>query len=167
MNTFPIIQTRRCILDCINSDDIPILQQIFNDDLTKHYLQELNDLVSSEDGIKQFLYSFSCYITRNEGILWGIYFDSKLVGFIAIMDIPDNPTLFYAMHPDYRSQGIMKECIVEVVNFISENLRCDFIQSEVYKDNVVSIDLLQSVNFGIVGSNENKVFLRKTMKYSQ
>ena len=73
MNAYPKIQTHRCVLSCINNTDIPILRQIFDDDATKRYLRELNDLVSSEDGIKQFLYSFSCYVTRNEGFLWGIY----------------------------------------------------------------------------------------------
>ena len=105
----------------INKADLPILCQIFYYDATNRYLRELNDLVSSEDGIKQFLYSFSCYVTRNEGFLWWINLNANLVGFIAMMDIPDKPTLFYAMHPAYRSQGIMKECILEAVSFILKN----------------------------------------------
>ena len=142
MNAYPKIQTHRCVLSCINNTDIPILRQIFDDDATKRYLRELNDLVSSEDGIKQFLYSFSCYV-------------------------PDKPTLFYAMHPAYRSQGIMKECILEAVSFILKNLSCDFIQSEVYKDNVISIKLLQSANFEIIGSDKNKVFLKRMIQSGQ
>ena len=89
------------------------------------------------------------------------------MGFIAIMDIPDKPTLFYAMHPAYRSQGIMKECILEAVSFILKNLSCDFIQSEVYKDNVISIKLLQSANFEIIGSDKNKVRLKRMIQSGQ
>lgn len=157
---FPKIKTYRCILNCISNADIPILQEIFDDEATKYYLRELNELVSSKDGIKQFLASFSCYVNRNEGILWGIYLNSKLVGFIAIMDMPDNPTLFYAMHPDYRLQGIMKECIIEVTNFISKQIYCNSLQTEVYKDNDISINILQSADFKIIDFNDNKVFLK-------
>lgn len=58
-------------IELYNNTDLPILRQIFDDDATKRYLRELNDLVSSEDGIKQFLYSFSCYVTRNEMAFFG------------------------------------------------------------------------------------------------
>lgn len=166
MNRLPKIKTQRCILDGIKNEDLSILQQIFHDDATKRQLRELNDLVSSEEGIKQFISSFSCYISCNEGFLWGIYLDSKLVGFIGIMDMSINPTLFYAMHPDYRSQGIMKECIMEVMNFISKSACCNFMQSEVYKDNFISIHLLLSVNFEIISSDIDKVFLKTTIKAS-
>ena len=44
MNAYPKIQTHRCVLSCINNTDIPILRQIFDDDATKRYLRELNDL---------------------------------------------------------------------------------------------------------------------------
>ena len=71
------------------------------------------------------------------------------------------------MHPAYRSQGIMKECILETVSFILKNLSCDFIQSEVYKDNVISIKLLQSANFEIIGSDKNKVFLKRMIQSGQ
>ena len=157
---FPKIKTYRCILNCISNADIPILQEIFDDEATKYYLRELNELVVSKDGIRQFLDSFSCYVNRNEGILWGIYLNSKLVGFIAIMDMPDNPTLFYAMHSDYRLQGIMKECIIEATNFISKQTYCNFLQTEVYKDNDISINILQSADFKIIDFNDNKVFLK-------
>lgn len=157
---FPKIKTYRYILNCISNADIPILQEIFDDEATKYYLRELNELVFSKDGIRQFLDSFSCYVNCNEGILWGIYLNSKLVGFIAIMDMPDNPTLFYAMHPDYRLQGIMKECIIEVTNFISKQTYCNFLQTEVYKDNDISINILQSADFKIIDFNDNKVFLK-------
>lgn len=167
MNKSLKMKTKRCILNDIKSEDLSVLQQIFHDDTTKYHLRELNDLVSSEEGIKQFIFSFDYYKFRNEGFLWGIYLDSKLSGFIGIMDIPFNPTLFYAMHPDYRSQGIMKECIIEVVKFISKNTCCDFIQSEVYKDNSISIHLLQMANFEIIGSNRDKVFLKMIIKACQ
>lgn len=157
---FPKIKTYRCVLNCISNADIPILQQIFDDEATKCYLRELNELISSKEGIRKFLDSFNCYVNRNEGILWGIYLNSKLVGFIAIMDMPDNPTLFYAMHPDYRLQGIMKECIIEVTNFISKQIYCNFLQTEVYKDNDISINILQSADFKIIDFNDNKVFLK-------
>ena len=166
MNTCPQIQTLRCKLDNISCDDILVLQQIFNDDITRRYLQELNDLVSSEEGIKIFIDSFNRYAYTNEGFLWGIYLDERiLVGFIAIMDISYEPTLFYAMHPVYRSQGIMKECVAQVLNYISENRICSSIRSEVYKDNYVSIKLLSSIGFEQTGFDEQKLFLHRCLNF--
>lgn len=164
MNLFPKIHTQRCRLDNISCDDIFILQQIFNDDETKQYLQELNDLVSTEEGVKIFIDSFNRYADNNEGFLWGIYLDCKLVGFIAIMDISYNPTLFYAVHPNYRSQGIMKECATQVLNYISEKNICGCIQSEVYKRNYISIRLLESIGFEKTGCNKQKIFLYRRFR---
>lgn len=159
MTSVPTMQTLRCKLESIGFDDISTLRQIFNDDATKQYLRELNDLTSTEENLTIFINSFDRYAYNNQGFLWGVKFDSKLVGFIAIMDIPDYPTLFYAIHPSYRSQGIMKECATQVINYLSEKNICSCIHSEVYKDNYISIKLLESIGFEKIDSDEQKIFL--------
>lgn len=163
MNSVPTILTLRCKLERIGFDDISILRQIFNDDSTKQYLQELNDLTSTEEDLKIFIDSFDRYAYNNQGFLWGIKFDCKLLGFVAIMDIPDYPTLFYAIHPSFRSQGIMKECTTQVINYLSEKNICNCIHSEVYKDNYISIKLLESIGFEKTDSNDQKIFLYRRL----
>ena len=166
MKNSPLIQTSRCVLKTIDENSTPILQQIFNDETTKQFLSELNDLVCNTEGLRQLLKSFSCYTEENTGFLWGINYKNELIGFIAIMDIPDNTTLFYAMHPNYRLQGLMKECIKEVVVYIIKTGLCDFIQSEVDIDNLISINILESSGFGIVGYDGNKVLFKRKFKDS-
>ncbi|WP_106832044.1 GNAT family N-acetyltransferase [Parabacteroides pacaensis] len=161
MNPYPELQTLRYRLGHIDCKDVSILQEIFDDDQTKQYLPELNDLVSSEEGIKIFLDSFDKYADCDEGFLWGIYLKSKLLGFIAVMDIPYKPTLFYALHSSYRSQGIMKEGVTQVMNYLSEFNKCSCILSEVYKDNIASIKLLGSLGFENTGFDEQKIFFSR------
>ena len=163
MKSFPTLQTLRCRLERIGSTDISILQQIFNDGLTRVYLNELNDLVSSKDGIRIFIDSFDRYAGNGEGFLWGIFLNVKLVGFIALMDITYSPSLFYAMHPEHRSQGIMKECVTQVLNYISEINICSYVKSEVYKQNTVSIRLLESIGFEKTGFDEQKIFFSRSL----
>lgn len=163
MNTFPKITTSRCELDRICRKDIPILQSILCDDITGKYFPELYDFTTSEDDMKQLLSSFDNLFVRKEGILWGIFLMNELIGFIAVMDIPDYSTLLYAMHPAHRSKGYMCECITAVIDYISRNKICDYLRSEVYGGNIASIKLLQAANFEIVERNEQKVFFKRVL----
>lgn len=159
MNSFLEINTPRCLLNRITEKDIPGLQEIFNDQLTEKYLPELYELVGLGNGISRFVSAFDSYWTNNEGILWGIRHNESLIGFIAIMDLPENPVLFYAMHPNYRHMGYMGECIYKIIDVLCQKGTYGHIESEVYKDNIVSISLLKAANFEITRSNEQKIFL--------
>lgn len=163
MNTFPKITTSRCELDHICRKDIPILQSILSDNITGKYLPELYDFTTSRDDMKRLLSSFDNLFVRNEGVLWGVFLMNELIGFIAVMDIPDFSTLLYAMHPSHRNKGFMSECITSVIDYISRNKICNYLRSEVYEGNIASIKLLQAANFEIVDRNEQKVFLKRVL----
>lgn len=113
----PTLQSEHCMLNEIEENDISALRTIFSDADTQRYLPYLCDIAQTDDDIKQILMSFRTYLSKNEGILWGIRQKTYLIGFIGIIGIPDYPSLFYAMHPNYRGKGIMTECVAEAVEW--------------------------------------------------
>lgn len=160
MKDFPALETSRCVLNCITDDDVPVLRQIFDDESTQKYLPELQSLVRTDKGIQQMLSSFDAYLTMGEGVMWGVRLRDVMIGFVAIMDLSCNPTIIYAMHPSYRSNGYMKECVAISVQYVLGRGLCSSVQTEVYNDNVVSIGLLQSIGFDVVRSSKRKTFFQ-------
>lgn len=139
----PLLHTNRCVLSQITDADVTVLWEIFNDNLFSKFLPELSEVFVSQESLKTFIGAFNNYFKDGSGILWGIRLNDKLAGFIAIMDIPDNATLFYAMHPDCRNKGIMSEVVAEVINYWSWSSPKIQLHTEVYRENSASLNILQ------------------------
>lgn len=161
MTELPVLKSPRCILNCITENDIPVMRQIFDDELTRTYLSELWTLVETNEGIEQVLSSFNILMKQNEGLIWGVRHNSNLIAFVAFMDLSFNPTVIYAMQPAYRSKGYMKECVALSVQYILDSGICSYMQTEVHNDNVASVRLLQSIGFDVVSKDELKTYLQK------
>lgn len=167
MVEFPVLTTKRCRLRRLTCLDIPVLQEIFNDSLTKNFLPELQALVQGNAGVELLLSTFDAYLDMGEGVLWGINDSDRLVGFIAVLDLSCTPTIIYAAHPSFRSRGYLKESIQAVLQYMREVRRCSCLHSEVYKENVVSIHLLESNGFTIYSEDQTKIYLRYEMSSLQ
>lgn len=163
MTSVPILHTDRCTLSTVTQSDIPVLRQILDDSETQRFLPELCKEFRTTESLQKFVASFGKYLAQNEGILWGIRKDNTLIGFIAIMDIMTNPTLFYAMHPKHRNNGYMKECLAKVVDYVQEVNHCDRLQTEVYNENVASGKLLTDIGFQKYNDDEQKAYYGKNI----
>lgn len=159
MNTFPTLQTRRCILREILQDETPILREIIEDEQFQRFLPEMYDTVKTEKGLIQLMRHFDTYVLNDDGALWGIVIEGVLAGFVAIMDISYDPILFYAMRPNCRSQGYAKEAVSEVIRYFKEKHPNLNLHTEVYKDNNASIAILQSCGFVVSGKENKKIML--------
>lgn len=154
----PILYTRRCRLDRITLLDMDMLRDIVEDVLFQLYLPELYELVHNVDGTHQFLSSFDIYAQNGDGFLWGIWKQNYLIGFVAIMDISHEPSLFYAMHREYRDKGYTKESVAQVVAHYKTISKAP-LQTEVYQSNIPSLSILASCGFQVAGSKGNKILL--------
>lgn len=163
MKSVPSLHTDRCTLSAVTQSDIPVLRQILDDTETQRFLPELYKEFQTGESLQQFIVSFDKYLAQDEGLLWGIRKDDTLIGFIAIMDIMTNPTLFYAMHPKHRNNGYMKECMVKVVDYVQEVNHCDRLQTEVYNENVASGKLLTDIGFQKYNDDEQKEYYGKNI----
>ena len=161
MINFPRINTERCILDQITNNDVNTLLYIIKDKLSKHFLPELYEICKTETDILHIIKSFDYYYHKEEGFLWGIRRYNRLIGFIAIIEISNNPTIFYSMHPIFRNKGYIKECIPSIISYIFDNNLCQHITSEVFFDNKPSLYILLSSGFCIEKKNKEKFLLKK------
>jgi RimJ/RimL family protein N-acetyltransferase len=165
MKEVPVLHTARCILTAVTQVDIPMLREILDDADTQRFLPELCEEFRTAESLLQFITSFDNYLAHNEGILWGIRLlqAPNLIGFISIMDIPGNPTLFYAMHFNYRNRGYMKDSLSRVLQFADDKKFCKEIQTEVYCANFISEVLLSDIHFMQYRKSEKKVFYKITI----
>lgn len=161
MTELPVLKSTRCVLNRITEDDIPVMRQIFDDELTKKFLSELWTLVATDEGIKQMLSSFNSFMEQDEGVIWGVRLDGNMIAFVAFMDLSCNPTVIYAMHPTYRCKGYMKECVALSVQYMLDSSMCSYMQTEVHNDNIASVGLLQSIGFDVVSKDKLKTYLQK------
>ncbi len=154
----PILYTKRCRLDRITLHDVDMLRDIVEDFQFRLFLPELYELVHNVDGMHKFLSSFDAYAQNGDGFLWGIWKQSYLIGFLAIMDMSYDPTIFYAIHPVYRTKGYAKEVVKEVVAHY-RTISKSPLHTEVYPFNLASLAVLASCGFQITGSKGNKLLL--------
>lgn len=99
-------------------------------------------IINAEDLIDSFFVAYH----KGLGILWGIFQESNFVGFVGLVDLPFEPTLFYAMNKKYRMKGIMKECVNKVTTHVHD---CGFplIKTQVHKGNLASIRVLVDCDY--------------------
>lgn len=162
MNPFPEIITRCSVLTHISKDELGILKEIFEDAETKRFLPELYEILDTPDGLHRFTSTFDLYAQNDEGYLWGIKHNSEIVGFVAVMDISCDTTLFYAMHPNYRSCGYMKDALQGVLDCLSsKTIRT--ISTDVYKENSISTTILQQLGFCVCKEDDKKVYMSKVL----
>lgn len=163
MNPFPEINARHSVLTRISEDALGILKDIFDDADTRRFLPELYELLDSFDGFRNFVTTFDYYTQNDEGYLWGVKQSGKLVGFVAVMDLSDIPALFYATHPNHRSRGYMKDALQSVLGYLSNQKAVRTISTDIYKNNSISINLLQQLGFCVCREDDKKVYMSKTL----
>ena len=163
MKSVPSLHTGRCSLSAITRSDIPVLRQILDDPETQRFLPELCKEFQTAESLQQFIVSFDKYLAQDEGLLWGIRKDDTLIGFMATMDIMIYPTLFYAMHPDFRDQGYMKESLRELVFYVQNINLCNTLMTEVYGENLASQRLLSTMGFVITSVRAGKFHYKKEL----
>lgn len=163
MSPTPEITTRHSVLTRISEDESCLLKETFEDADTRRFLPELYKLLDSPDGLQNFVTAFDYYTQNDEGYLWGVKHSNEFVGFVAVMDLSDVPVLFYAMHPNHRSKGYMKDALCGVINYLSDKKAIRTISTDVYKENSISTTLLQQLGFCVCKEDDKKVYMSKTL----
>ena len=155
----PILYTKRCKLDRITLHDMDMLRDIVEDSQFRLFMPELYEVVHEVEGMHQFLRSFDMYAQKGEGFLWGIRKNNFLIGFVAIMDLSYYPSVFYAIHPEYRNNGYAKEVVAETVAHYRIISKAP-LHTEVYLLNRASLAVLAFCGFKVVGNKGDKVLLK-------
>lgn len=163
MNPFPEINSRHSAIARISESELDILKEIFDDADTRRFLPELYELLDYPDGLQNFIATFVYYSQNDEGYLWGVKHCDELVAFVAVMDLSDIPVLFYATHPNHRSRGYMKDALQSVLGYLSNQKAVRTISTDVYKENSISIALLQQLGFCVCNEDDKKTYMSKAL----
>lgn len=147
-------------------DGVALIPIIANEE-TRRFLPQLCSLFDEINGFLILISTFEKYLHDGTGFLLGIRRDYDLLGFIAVMDIPQYSSIFYAMHPKYRRNGIMKACVKEVLDYLIINNMCSSIHTYVSPHNTASISLLSDLGFvfceqNIEDENDEQTWIYQT-----
>lgn len=164
MNTVPTLKSPRCQLSYVRECDFDDLHLIMKDRDVKRFLPEFYEIIESKSDFLSVMESFEILWDKRVSVLWGLYQNCELIGFIGLLDIPTNATLFYSIKQEARTQGLAKEAVNTVVSFVFSSELTDTIQSEVYTDNIASIKVLIDNGFLKCNLSEDKILLKKSLE---
>lgn len=128
----------RITLSLFSSRDKEWLRELLIDKDVRKFLPHLTtdvDVFTNDMGIAE----------RNGlGKFWIIRLDGVGIGFISIYDLTENPFIFYAMLPAYRSKGYMKKALRMI-----ENLNLPPLYTQIDKENTESFCLCKKCSVSI------------------
>ena len=94
---------------------------------------------------------FSSELDKNNGFIYGIYYNASLVGFILINTILDEiHILKFGVLPEFRHIGLGKKLISTVLDLYKDETE-KYVWLEVRKSNNIAISLYTSQGFEIKG----------------
>lgn len=175
------LKTGRGELKEIAGKDLHALYEIFHDEEVERFLAGFVSLAPTEEALGELIVSFGEMWQKKLAGIWGIYFEDnsfkegemKLIGFIGLMDLPVAPSLFYALHKDYRGKGLAQESVEIFCKSAINSGLCERIQTEVNIKNHPSLELLKKTGFKIISEEKkmtidgNKcilIFTKKTLE---
>lgn len=165
----PTIESSELVLSSIRKCDIDILHNIMTDWNVKRFMPDFYEIIKIRKDFISVLKSFYTLWQKREAALWGIYRKDNLIGFVGLMDIITNATIFYSIDKDNRGLGLAKQSVSIVIDYVEKSNLSDIIHSHVAQDNIASIKVLQHNGFIererkeniITFTNELKIFTLK------
>ncbi len=167
---FPLITTKRLIIERIHTTDANFLLALFNSDTWKKYIgdRHVNSKKAAVTYIKEnFLSSYRKYgyglykiSLKNSNTPIGI------CGFVKRVYL-DHPDLGFAILPEFEGQGYVSEATAAVLSYGKSALALEIILAITIPSNTKSQDLLTKLEFieidRIFRDTEELILLSKTL----
>lgn len=87
--------------------------------------------------VDRFICDMKIAEQKGLGKFWIIRLDNTGIGFISIYDLTENPFVFYAMSPEFRNKGYMRNAIRMI-----ENENASILSTIVDANNVQSLSVI-------------------------
>jgi len=150
-NPFPILKTERLVLRRINKNDSGEIFFLRSNPEVLQYLgrEPAQTMKEAEDFISQINHN----IDVNEAIMWGIATKEKpeqLIGTICFWQIRKEhyrAETGFVLHPLYWRKGIMKEALLQVIDYGFTVMKLHSIDAHVASRNTASAAVLRSTGF--------------------
>ena len=165
-----ILETERTIVREITVEDLPLLYDLYDDELVTRYVEPLYEY--EEEKLFTEKYIENMYGFYGYG-LWLVFHkeSGELVGRMGIsirnIDGIDENELGYIVHRKYRGQGYAKEVCNAIITYAKDVLDIEKIYILTRSENVESIGLTRDLGFEyksdiIQGGDEYKFFVKST-----
>ncbi|GAB3722877.1 GNAT family N-acetyltransferase [Flavobacterium koreense] len=157
---FPILTTERLTLRQLSIDDKQSIFDLRSDLEINKYLGRVPS--KTIDDAINFINKINENSKSNNSIYWVITLTStkKVVGTICLFDFSNEKNsceIGYELMPKYQGQGIMKEAIKVVIDYVFKTLNFKRIIAFTHNENLKSTNLLLKFNFvkSLETDNEN------------
>jgi len=163
MGSFPILYTERLLLRQLTLQDYTAIFDYFSkDEVTDYY--DL-DTLTSPDQAKQLIMAWEQRWERNESIRWGICFkdDPQVIGTIGFHNWSAfhlRTEVGYELSPQFWRQGIMRECLLEVLRYGFRELGFNRVEAMIDPYNLSSRKLLEKVGMKEEGLLREYLFVK-------
>ena len=148
--TFPILITERLTLRKLSIDDQQDIFALRSDPKTNKFLDR--QLCKTNEDAINFINKVNDNIEKSDTYYWAITLtDTKtLVGTICLFDFSSENNsceIGYELMTKFQGQGIMKEAVQVVIDFVFQTLRFKKISAFTHYENQNSTNLLLKFNF--------------------
>ena len=147
---FPDIETKNLLLRRMNHTDINDLFEMRKDSRMNEYTD--TKIEKNLDETKAYIHKMNKGIDDNKWIIWAIEHkqSNKIIGTISIWNInweQKNGELGFGIIPNYQGQGLMKEALLNVVEYGFDVMQLKTLDAYTEENNLKSMKLLERCKF--------------------
>lgn len=148
--TLPILKTQRLTLRKLTAADRSSIFALRSDPEINKYLDR--DPCTTEDEALNFINKVNENIDKNTAYYWAITLadSGNFAGTICLFDISvakKSCEVGFELLRKYQKQGIMKEALQAVINFVFHTMKAENLVAAAHHNNQDSIKLLEHFNF--------------------
>ncbi|MBS1744483.1 MAG: GNAT family N-acetyltransferase [Bacteroidetes bacterium] len=149
---FPVLETERLLLRCINFEDAQQLFALRSDPNIMKYLDR-KPFKTIDEAITFIREKILDNLHRNDGILWVIEMKDqpgKMIGSTGFWRLDKEhyrAEIGYMLHSDYWRKGIMKEAILVTIQWLFSQTDVHSIEANINPENEPSAAILKSIGF--------------------
>ena len=147
---FPILTTERLTLRQLRSNDEQGIFTLRSDSEINKYLDR--QVANNIEDARNFINQVNENINKNNSLYWAITFrdNNILVGTICLFNFSDENDqceIGYELLTNFQGQGIMREAVEKVIDYVFNTIKVKKIEAFFHRDNQHSINLLEKLSF--------------------
>ena len=148
---FPVINTQRLVLRRINKEDAPAIVKLRSLDATMKYIDR--EKQQSVEEALAFVNMINDMIDSNNSINWAIALRDTpealigTIGFWRIIKEHYRAEVGYMLHPDHWNKGIMKEALLNAIQYGFGSMQLHSIEAHINPANAASAAILEKGGF--------------------
>jgi len=165
---FPEITTERLFLRRMTTQDAVEMFHLRSSENVMKYIDRPN--AKSITDAEIYIGRIEESINSDSGIMWGITLKEnrdKLIGNIGFWRLIKEhyrAEVGYMLHPDFWKKGMMKEALLQVIDFGFNNINLHSIEAHIKPDNIGSARLLESTGFSKEAHFKENFFFEGTFR---